>query len=69
MWVGLQRGFVGMGLWYLPRGFVFVDFTSFEIIASTFVGRLSSGESWMSSSSVSMNHQWIIIPWWSISGR
>ena len=51
------------------RGCIPVNFAVVGIIASTFVGRLYSGGSCTSSSSVSMNIQCIDFPWRCISGR
>ena len=57
-----------MELWGLTRGFVIVGFIVFELIVSTFVGRISYGGSCMSSSSVSMNRRLLDLPWRNISG-
>ena len=57
-----------MGIWYLLNGCVPVYFNSFFLIYYTFVGKISFGGSWMSSSSVSMNCQCINITWHNISG-
>ena len=68
-WVGLQRGLIDMGIWAIPKCCIPVDFTAFGIISSTFVGRLSSGGSWMGSSYGSMNIRWINFTCWHIRGR
>ena len=54
---GFHRGIVEAGIRVLPGGWQPVGFTVYELIASIFVERLSTGGFWIGSSSVLMNRR------------